>query len=59
MSEVIVNVTRKLPYAPNAGGSINQLRATHIKTNLLEIGITPKELTYTLQVKKIRLKPCW
>ena len=37
MSEVIVHVIRKLPCAPNAGESINQLRATHIKTNLLVI----------------------
>ena len=36
-SEVIVHVTRKLPCAPNSGGSINQLRATHIKINLLVI----------------------
>ena len=37
MSEVIVHVIRKLPCAPNAGGSINQLRATNIKINLLVI----------------------
>ena len=37
MSEVIVHVIRKLTCAPNAGGSINQLRATHIKINLLVI----------------------
>ena len=37
MSEVIVHVIRKLPFAPNAGGPINQLRATHIKINLLVI----------------------
>ena len=37
MSEVIVHVIRKLPCAPNSGGSINQLRATHIKINLLVI----------------------
>ena len=37
MSEVIVHVIRKLPCAPNAGGPINQLRATHIKINLLVI----------------------
>ena len=36
-SEVIVHVIRKLPCAPNYGGSINQLRATHIKINLLVI----------------------
>ena len=37
MSEVIVHVIRKLPCASNAGGSINKLRATHIKINLLVI----------------------
>ena len=37
MSEVIFHVIRKLPCAPNAGGSINQLSATHIKINLLVI----------------------
>ena len=37
MSEVIVRVIRKIPCAPNAGGSINKLRATHIKINLLVI----------------------
>ena len=37
MSEVIVHVIRKLPCVPNAGGSINQFRATHIKINLLVI----------------------
>ena len=36
-TEVIVHVIRKLTCAPNAGGSINQLRATHIKINLLVI----------------------
>ena len=35
--EVIVHVIRKLPCAPNAGGSINQLRETYIKINLLVI----------------------
>ena len=30
-------VRRKLPCVPNAGGSINQLRATYIKINLLVI----------------------
>ena len=37
MSEVIVHVIRRLTCAPNAGGSINQLRVTHIKINLLVI----------------------
>ena len=33
-SEVIVHVIRKLPCAPNTGGSINQLRVTHIKAQV-------------------------
>ena len=37
MSEVVVHVIRKLTCAPNAGVSINKLRATHIKINLLVI----------------------
>ena len=37
MSEVIFHVIRNLPSAPNSGGPINQLRATHIKINLLVI----------------------
>ena len=32
-SEVIVHEIRKLPCAPNAGGSINQLRAASLKVN--------------------------
>ena len=36
-SEVIVHVIIKLPCAPNDGGSINKLRVTHIKINLLVI----------------------
>ena len=37
MSEVIVHVIIKLPCEPNAGEFINELRATHIKINLLVI----------------------
>ena len=37
MSKVIVHVIIKLTCAQNDGGSINQLRATHIKINLLVI----------------------
>ena len=34
-SEVIVHAIRKLPFAPNAGGYINKLRAARLKFNLL------------------------
>ena len=37
MSEVIVHEIRKLPCAKNSGGSINQLRAAHLKGNLLVV----------------------